>query len=260
MAPSELLSLLPGELRRLGLRDPLPDGQFGRDAPVGPGCPGFSDAQGPASEGPSPGIHACRGLAAESLGLRRGRREVFRGVSLGLGPGELKALTGPNGAGKTSLGRILCGLARETAGRVLWDGRPLRPGGRARRASMVASEPQGQLLGDTAENELRLSGADGPDALAILEELGLGPSAARHPFALSGGQRQKLVVASASLRPQPSIFLDEPTSGLDLANMSLVASFLRRLADSGRAIIVATHDMELVGECRAPTIPLPRRA
>ncbi|MDR1035489.1 MAG: ABC transporter ATP-binding protein [Deltaproteobacteria bacterium] len=216
-------------------------------------APGAGDAASRA-EGP------CRGLAAEELGLRRHREEIFRDFTMELEPGEIKALTGPNGAGKTSLGRILCGLGRESAGRVLWAGRPLRPARRQRAASMVAAEPQGQLLGDTAENELRLSGADGKAAKALLEELGLGEVSGRHPFTLSGGQKQKLVLASASLRPQPALFLDEPTSGLDLRNMSLVASFLRRLADSGRALIVATHDTELIGECRAPSVFLPRRA
>ena len=70
-----------------------------------------------------------------------------------------------------------------------------------------------------------------------------------HPATLSGGQRQRLAVACALLSDKDILILDEPTSGLDGRNMRLIAGDLRRAAQSGKTILVITHDEELIDIC-----------
>ena len=70
--------------------------------------------------------------------------------------------------------------------------------------------------------------------------------AGRHPATLSGGQKQRLAVAACVAAGKRVLVFDEPTSGIDLDGMRRVARLLRRLADQGRAILVITHDLELI--------------
>ena len=84
------------------------------------------------------------------------------------------------------------------------------------------------------------------DTEAVLRELALDYVAGRHPATLSGGQKQRLAVAACVAAGKRVLVFDEPTSGIDLDGMRRVARLLRRLADQGRAILVITHDLELI--------------
>ena len=83
----------------------------------------------------------------------------------------------------------------------------------------------------------------------MLRRLKLYPWKDAHPANLSGGQRQRLAVACALLSEKPILVLDEPTSGLDGRNMRLVAEELKAAAQSGKTILVITHDEELINAC-----------
>ena len=85
----------------------------------------------------------------------------------------------------------------------------------------------------------------------ILEQFGLIHLKDRHPQSLSGGEKQRLVIACAVAKKPDVIILDEPTSGLDGRNMQKVADILNDMAEKGAAVIVITHDLELINKvCR----------
>jgi energy-coupling factor transporter ATP-binding protein EcfA2 len=158
---------------------------------------------------------------------------ILRGVDLDLAPGESVALMGRNGAGKSTLLRHAAGLLEPTRGRVE----------RAGRVALLLQNPGDYLIHERVAEEAS------PEALAAV---GLAEMAERNPKDLSGGERQRLalaiVVGGAGDTPAV-IALDEPTRGMDRGAKAALAKDLRRRADEGQAVIVATHDPEFAAAC-----------
>lgn len=184
----------------------------------------------------------------------RKRPDVLADVDLTLEPCHILGLLGRNGAGKTTLLRTLAGLTRETGGAIRLNGATLAHKQRPGAVHLVMQEPGYQLFADSARAELEQAArnATAPDqspeatATDLLACFGLAPLADRHPLSLSGGERQRLAIAAGVAQGAGVIVLDEPTSGLDRANMCRVATVLQRLARSGSAICVVTHDFEFL--------------
>ena len=84
---------------------------------------------------------------------------------------------------------------------------------------------------------------------SLLFRLRLLPLAERHPQSLSGGEKQRVVIACALAKNPAVLILDEPTSGLDGANMATIADLLKSEAAKGRAVFLITHDLELLAAC-----------
>ena len=105
---------------------------------------------------------------------------------------------------------------------------------------------------------LSLAGRDADDVPGLLELFALEGLADRHPQSLSGGEKQRLVIACAFAKRPDVLILDEPTSGLDGRNMRRIADALDQLARRGACVLVITHDLELMGlSCtRALRLPL----
>lgn len=189
-------------------------------------------------------------LAARGLTLDRGGVPVLREVDLDLFAGEVCALIGSNGAGKTTLCRTLCGFEPRARGTVTIGDATAARKKRTRVSSMVFQDVNYQLFAENVAAEVtfglprRRAGAVDTDT--ILRELALGDVADRHPATLSGGQKQRLAVAACVAAGKRVLVFDEPTSGIDLDGMHRVARLLRRLADQGRAVLVITHDLELI--------------
>ncbi|SPT53391.1 Putative HMP/thiamine import ATP-binding protein YkoD [Actinomyces bovis] len=187
-------------------------------------------------------------------GRRSRRRPVLTGVSLTLGPGQVLAVTGANGSGKTTLLRALAGLEPWTGGSVRVAGRERRPGRPGHAVTLVAQNPENQFLERTVADELahglRLAGADEQEVRRSvserLERFGLVEQAGSSPFLLSGGQQRRLSVASVLGRHRDLICLDEPTFGQDRSSCEALMALLRSIADEGTAVVLTTHDMELV--------------
>jgi energy-coupling factor transport system ATP-binding protein len=178
--------------------------------------------------------------------------ELFGGLSLTLACGEVTALTGPSGLGKTTLARLLCGLEKPAMGTISFDGRPTG----LELGQVILQNADHQLYMPTVLAEVVLAiGLGKRDlglktrALEILKALGLSQLADRNPQSLSGGEKQRLVVAVGLARPTRLLALDEPTSGLDGHNLNLMASQIRKAAQAGPAVLVVTHDLELVNLC-----------
>jgi energy-coupling factor transporter ATP-binding protein EcfA2 len=169
---------------------------------------------------------------------------ILRGVSLSLEPGESVALMGRNGAGKSTLLRHAAGLLEPTRGRIE----------RAGRVALMLQNPGDYFIHERVAEEA---------SAEALAEMGLTGLAARNPRDLSGGERQRLalaIVAGAALPISDSspavLALDEPTRGMDREAKAELARELRRRADAGQTVVVATHDPEFAAACASRTILL----
>ncbi|MCX4677519.1 ATP-binding cassette domain-containing protein [Streptomyces sp. NBC_01433] len=191
----------------------------------------------------------------DGLGVRRGRVEALRRVSLTLAPGETVALMGRNGAGKSTLLATLVGMIEPTSGTVLVGGlAPSRthPREMVRRIGLVPQEPRDLLYADTVAAECAAAdsdaGAPAGSCRALVSELLPGVPDGIHPRDLSEGQRLALALAVVLTARPPLLLLDEPTRGLDYAAKARLVGVLRGLAEEGHAIVLATHDVELAAE------------
>jgi iron complex transport system ATP-binding protein len=200
-------------------------------------------------------------MRVEAHGLRvalKGR-EVLRGLELAAEPGRLTALIGRNGAGKTTLLRVLAGIVAPDAGAVLIGDVDIRSWDRGRLARVLAYLPQehvvhwaltaravvalGRLpyqpfgVGESAADRAAIEGA-----LAAMDAAHL---AQRPVPELSGGERARVLVARA-LAQEPRVLLaDEPAAGLDPAHQLTLFRHLAALAEAGRTVVVAVHDLSL---------------
>ncbi|MEW1611584.1 MULTISPECIES: ATP-binding cassette domain-containing protein [unclassified Streptomyces] len=206
-----------------------------------------------AAEAPAPAADPV--TRVENLGVRRGRIEALRRVTLTVAPGETVALMGRNGAGKSTLLGALVGMAEPTSGSVRVGGlAPARTGPRAmiRRVGLVPQEPRDLLYADTVAAECaaadRDAGAAQGNCRSLVSELLPGVGDGTHPRDLSEGQRLALALALVLTARPPLLLLDEPTRGLDYAAKGRLVGVLRSLAAQGHAIVLATHDVELAAE------------
>ena len=149
---------------------------------------------------------------------------------------------GHNGVGKSTLAKTLCGLLKPVSGTIV----PEKERARIRHSFLVMQDVNYQLFSDSVREEVLLGAAYPERCDEVLEALGLLELADRHPMSLSGGQKQRVAIAAAMLSGKEFIVLDEPTSGLDHYHMTQVAQLLQQLKDLGAAVLVITHDEELV--------------
>ncbi|WP_327275466.1 ATP-binding cassette domain-containing protein [Streptomyces sp. NBC_01224] len=213
---------------------------------LGRGAPTTTAASGPVADATA---------RVERLGVRRGRVESLRRVTLTVAAGETVALMGRNGAGKSTLLAALVGMVEPTTGTVLVGGRtPHRtpPREMVRRVGLVPQEPRDLLYADTVAAECAAADADAGatagSCRALVSELLPGVPDDTHPRDLSEGQRLALALAVVLTARPPLLLLDEPTRGLDYAAKARLVGVLRGLAAEGHAIVLATHDVELAAE------------
>lgn len=188
-------------------------------------------------------------LEAESLACERGGRLLFKSLEFALAPGTLLRVAGPNGAGKTSLLRILCGLARPAAGRVLWSGENAHALGEDYTGRLLYLGHLSAIKEDLTPREnlrfaLRLSGLEPPAealdrALARLGLAGREDVPARY---LSQGQKRRAALARLALaQPLPLWILDEPLAALDVHAIDTVIALVNAQLDAGGIIVLTTH-------------------
>ncbi|ACV63435.1 ABC transporter related [Desulfofarcimen acetoxidans DSM 771] len=191
-------------------------------------------------------------LRVQNLAVKAGKSSglLLLDVSFCIKPGEILALTGPNGVGKTTLARVLCGLVKEKSGKILYNGTGVKASRRCRHAWFVMQDTDSQLFSESVLGEMtlgkKLESTLLEKAEEILNELDLWEYRERHPASLSGGQKQRLTLAVALMQQTPVLILDEPTSGLDGRNLERVVQCVKAQAASGKAVLIITHDHELV--------------
>lgn len=204
-------------------------------------------------------------FAVEALNFAYpGQTPLFSESALAI-PAGLTALLGPNGAGKTTLARLLTGLL-PAQGKFAFHGSAVKGEMLLAHAGLVLQNADHQLQMRTVLDEVAMAVAvgralkagkgfpkrtpeDDESAKRWLAAFHIADLAHRHPQSLSGGQKQRVVVACALAKDPDILILDEPTSGLDGANMAAMAAVLRDAAERGLAILLITHDLELLSIC-----------
>jgi energy-coupling factor transporter ATP-binding protein EcfA2 len=210
----------------------------------------LSSEEVPSGEPPVIPTHRWQGASALRMrGVWHELRDgpaILRGVELELRPGETVALMGRNGAGKSTLLRHAAGLLAPTRGRIE----------RAGRVALLLQNPGDYFLHERVCEET---------SATALRAVGLEHMSQRNPRDLSGGERQRLALAivagedggEASPDGAPAVLaLDEPTRGMDREAKAQLAHELRRRAEQGLAVIVATHDPEFAAACARRAILL----
>ncbi len=184
-----------------------------------------------------------------------GTTTVLQDVTFTVESGEVLCLLGPNGTGKTTLFKSILGLLKIQAGSIELDGKDLLTLSRAQIARMIGYIPQAHnppfpfkvldviLMGRTAH--LGVFASPGKEDLKIAEEI-LDTLNIRHLrnkiyTKISGGEKQLVMIARALTQKPLMLVMDEPTAALDFGNQLLVLSHIRRLADSGLGIVMASH-------------------
>jgi heme exporter protein A len=182
-------------------------------------------------------------LVAEDLACVRGGRRLFQGLGFSLASGHALLITGANGSGKTSLLRLVAGLLRPAAGRLVWDGADAeRTAGPAAHFVGHLDAVKGAL---SAEENLAFAQAlftgGGDSVVAALTRFGLDRLADVPARMLSAGQRRRLALARLLVAPRPLWLLDEPTSGLDAEGQDTLTAIAATHLGNGGLLIVATH-------------------
>jgi putative ABC transport system ATP-binding protein len=179
-------------------------------------------------------------------------------VSIDVQHAQMLVLAGPSGSGKSSLLRALGLLDRPTRGGIHLGGIDTDAlGNRARRQlrrhhlAYVHQRPVTNLVDDlTAAEQVRFAraarGLPVIDPHGILTQFGIGGRSSAHPAHLSGGEQQRLAIAMAAAVEPAVLFADEPTAELDRHHADEVIAALVQVANSGRAVVVASHDPSML--------------
>jgi iron complex transport system ATP-binding protein len=194
----------------------------------------------------------------DRVGMRYGERQVLQDISLDFRAAELTAIAGPNGAGKSTLLGVMAGLKNEYSGTCAFAGTEVRKVARRQFARQVAVVPQsvriefpftasqvvlmgrtpfGDRLFESEEDEVAVD-----DAMRLTDTLAFSDRDFR---SLSGGEKQRVILASALAQSPKVLLLDEPTTFLDLRHQVGLYDLLRDLCAKGLMAICVTHDLNL---------------
>lgn len=199
-------------------------------------------------------------LQIENAGIAYGNNVLFSGFNLLLNKGEIVSISGPSGCGKTSLLNAILGFIPLKEGRIILNGILLNKESVDKVRKQIAWIPQELALPlewvrdmvqlpfglkanrSTPFSESRL--------FACFEDLGLERELYdKRVNEISGGQRQRMMIAVASMIGKPLIIVDEPTSALDSGSSEKVISFFRKQAEKGSAVLTVSHDKRFADGC-----------
>jgi ABC-type polar amino acid transport system ATPase subunit len=198
-------------------------------------------------------------LTITNLRLRRGEREILRGVNASVAAGELVALMGLSGGGKTTVLRCVAALETFDDGLIDVGGVALRPGPAPARATIRELRTRVgmvfqlhylfdhlSVMGNVTLAPMQVAHVPRADAerraTDLLEALGVAHRRNAFPRELSGGEAQRVAIARAMAMEPPLLLMDEPTASLDPARRGELGETLVQLTTTGRTLVVTTHD------------------
>ncbi|MGH9338302.1 MAG: ABC transporter ATP-binding protein [Acidobacteriota bacterium] len=200
------------------------------------------------------------GIDLSSISFQLARRWLLKNISLHLAPTQVVGLIGPNGSGKSTLLRVMAGLRQPSGGRVLLEGRDLRHLSRREAARTVAFVPQDTHIdfSFTVEEIVKMgrhphrqrlareTAEDRAATEAAMQKAAVDHLRHRLVTTLSGGERQRVLIARSLATQSQILLLDEPTANLDIDHALEILELCQRLAAEGKAIMVASHDLNAV--------------
>ena len=209
-------------------------------------------------------------LQVENVSFSYQNHHVLNNINFSISSGDFVALLGPNGAGKSTLSKMLINLVTPETGEIYLNNTPfskLKTTEIFRKVGFVFQNPEHQFICDTVELELayglKILGWSQeqwqPRVEELLEKFHLTEQRRNNPFSLSQGQKRRLSVAAMLTNDQQLLILDEPTFGQDFVNTNVIMNLLNELNQSGKTILMITHDMELVSEYANKVILLNER-
>jgi len=195
--------------------------------------------------------------------------DVLQDVNLQIKDGEFVAIMGENGAGKTTLVKMFNGLLKPTKGKVLIDGVETREKSVAqlsRDVGLIFQNPDHQLFAETVADELGFSLRNfgfKEDVIErrvtkLLTTLDLDRYEKSSPFVLSGGERKRVALAAILVWDPKHVIMDEPTIGQDYLQKDRLRNLIVQLISQGKTVVIVTHDVEFVAECKPRVILLSR--
>lgn len=193
--------------------------------------------------------------------------QVLHDVNLQINDGEFVAIMGENGAGKTTLVKMFNGLLKPTKGRITVDGVDTREKSVAqlsRNVGLIFQNPDHQLFAETVTEELGFSLRNfgfKEDVVerrvtTLLNTLDLDRYRNASPFVLSGGERKRVALAAILVWDPKHVIMDEPTIGQDYLQKDRLRQLIVQLISQGKTIIIVTHDVEFVAECKPRVVLL----
>lgn len=192
-------------------------------------------------------------LKVRGLRMTYGERDVIRDLDFDVKAGTATVLVGRNGAGKSTVLRLVTGVDVATEGTIELDGRVLDERSAQVRAQLAVVMDDMDFFPDLSVVEhldlfARAHRVEDSDELVddVLEEVGLIPQSGQLPGSLSSGQRRRLALASAFVRPRHLLILDEPEQRLDTQGLEWLAARLEREKREGLAVLFASHSTALV--------------
>ena len=199
---------------------------------------------------PQPAPDGEAALEISDVYFRYGREgsDVLRGLNLTVKRGEVFALLGANGAGKSTAVNVIAGLSRPYSGKVRLFGKPIREyrSGSLYQGtiSLLPQDTQSVFLHPSVREELK--GCESAQARIPYD---FSPLLERHPYDLSGGERQLVALCKALSTDPRLLLLDEPSKGLDPDAKARLAALIRQLRDEGMTILMVSHDVAFAARC-----------
>lgn len=192
-----------------------------------------------------------------------GGRQALSDIDAKIDPGDWVLLTGENGSGKTTLSRLIMGLLPAPAGSIRWQGQDTKGMAVYRRAELIGyvfQQPEYMFTAPNVWEELiyslhggmsvkkrrELTAGQQQRARFLLEMAGLTDRLQMSPYLLSQGEKRLLSIISQLMLERPLYILDEPTSGMDYAAIDKVTELCRYVIGEGSAVLMITHDPELM--------------
>ncbi|WP_086312772.1 energy-coupling factor transport system ATP-binding protein [Enterococcus sp. 7F3_DIV0205] len=188
-------------------------------------------------------------LTCEELDFHyRKQPSVLNIPTLTLTSSHITGIIGCNGAGKSTFSKLISGLLKPNQGIIRLNQLALRPKELIKESFVVMQDVNLQLFFETVEKEISLNAKNTAEFDRVVQMLNLESLLLRHPQTLSGGEKQRVAIASALLSGKNVIIFDEPTSGLDLVHMEEVSNTIRWLHQEGILVLVITHDKEFLSQ------------